>query len=122
MYGAGNEFLSGARFPENEDGSFTGCDGSDLIEYLLERRTIPHDFSEVAFGSDFAFKVPTPFAEPLFQCFDLRDSPLVFDRQGKLRGELVYQFLIVGVEGILSCASQNEHTQWAVGAHQGSTA
>ena len=85
--GAGEEFLAGAGFAEEQDGGAGGGGKFDLGEGALERGTLANDFLKIEFTANFFFEVELFFGELVFQRFDFLEGQRVFHGDGDLRGD-----------------------------------
>jgi hypothetical protein len=109
--GAGEEFLAGARFAEEEDGGASGSGELDLGESSLERRTLTDNFLEIEFTANFFLEVELLFRELVFQSLDFLEGQRVFDGDGDLRGHLLQELHILRRESVDPAAGSVESSK-----------
>src|SRR6266852_24939 len=116
MDGTGDKPLTGSSFPEKQDRRIAGSDHGDLIQHLLDGRTLSDDLFKMKPGKGVAFQVAPVLRQPASELLHLAGGPRVLQRDRKLGGYLVQKRQVVSLKGVCAGAAENQNSQWSLGA------
>ena len=111
--GAGDDFLAGAGFAEDENGAAGGSDELDLGHDATDRGAVADNFFEVVGAANLFFEVELFFGEFCFQRVDVFEGDGVFDGDGDLCGDLLDEFDVGGREAVGAAAGEIERAERA---------
>jgi len=119
---AGEKFLAGSGFAEEEDGRTGRGSELHLGQGALERGALADDFLKIEFTADFFLKVELFFGELIFQGFDFLEGQSVFDGDGNLRGNGLKELDVLRGERIEPAAREIECAESMAVVDQGDAA
>ena len=105
--GAGDDFLAGAGFAEDQDGGGGGSGELDLGESAAKDGAFADNFVEAEFGADFFLEIKLFDGELVLERIDLLEGEGIFEGDGDLRGDLLEQLDIGSGEGSANCGWRN---------------